>query len=100
MFTNVYVQSSPHLTILKLSPLNRISSILVSRLMLNLRDPKLYFHGSGSGYGDGEETTISGYGFRRRDSSWFGTHGVITTIGGDSRILAGGSSNANWGAES
>ncbi|KAF9446630.1 hypothetical protein P691DRAFT_732875 [Macrolepiota fuliginosa MF-IS2] len=51
---------------------NAISSALVSRLMLNLRDPKLHLHGTRRGGGGLEWSTINGLGF----------HGENTRLGG------------------
>lgn len=64
---------------------------MVSRLMLNLRDPRLLLHGNGSGPGHGDETTVDGYELYQRDN--YGEHGMITTV------LVGSSSSAHQNGE-
>ncbi|KAJ3563058.1 hypothetical protein NP233_g9186 [Leucocoprinus birnbaumii] len=67
---------------------NVISSVMVSRLMLNLRDPKLR-HSNGQVTREvfAQESTINGLGFRRAgNESWFGMWGIMTTGVEDSRI--------------
>ncbi|KAF5349274.1 hypothetical protein D9756_009430 [Leucocoprinus leucothites] len=63
---------------------NVISSLAVSRLMLNLRDPTLYLYGYGAGRGYFQETTINGFGFHRAagDSTWLGARSIVV-IGTD-----------------
>jgi hypothetical protein len=63
----------------------------VSRLMLNLRDPKLHLHGTEFGRGYDQETTINGFGFHcPGDSTWHRTRGIITATGpAESRLQTG-----------
>ncbi|KAF9446618.1 hypothetical protein P691DRAFT_825383, partial [Macrolepiota fuliginosa MF-IS2] len=61
--------------------INLISSLMISRLMLNLRDPKLRLRGGGGGVGgESEWTTTSGI---YRGNTWRDGHGIITTVGVD-----------------
>ncbi|KXN82754.1 hypothetical protein AN958_02193 [Leucoagaricus sp. SymC.cos] len=66
---------------------------MASRLMLNLRDPK--FHMDICGGGSFQETTINGFGFRQAgESTWYGTHGLMTTGVGDLRFQASPSASS------
>ena len=62
----------------------RISSLAISRLMLNLRDPELHLHGQRHF----QDTTVNGFGFHHRDhNNWLGTGGIIT-LGRESKLEA------------
>lgn len=80
MVTNVYVEPLPYST-LPDPFLNRISSIMVSRLMLNIRDPKLYVDGY---YG---ASTINGRELYGQGGRWYGVHGAVTLLGDDSGVM-------------
>jgi len=61
----------------------RISSLAVSRLMLNLRNPDLQFNGQQRF----QETTINDLGFQHRDhNSCLGTGGIMTMGSRESRL--------------